>query len=158
MNMTVLCRTPNDYPAAIFKDHVMPIRSQSLQETSSSCQPTKIARDRRNSKCKLKTHVVFRTTDQLTESEQEQMRNLFLLVFNKKMTKDTFKRKFFYTPKGYSYHSLVLHEEAVVGVFSAVPGRYNFFGEEQLFSLSVDTMIDSRYRGIRRQYTAYQKS
>jgi hypothetical protein len=145
--MTVLCRTPNDYPAATMKDHVMPISSQSLKEVGSSGQPAQIARDRYGSKCKFKTHVVFRTTDQLTESEQEQMRGLFLRVFNKKMAKDTFERKFFFTPRGYSYHSLMLHEDVIVGVFSAVPGRYNFFGEEKIFSLSVDTMIDSRYRG-----------
>lgn len=125
----------------------MPISSQSLKEVRSSGQPAQIARDRCGSKCKFKTHVVFRTTDRLTESERKQMRNLFLRVFNKKMTKDTFERKFFYTPKGYSYHSLMLHEEVIVGVFSAVPGRYNFFGEQQIFSLSVDTMIDPRYRG-----------
>jgi hypothetical protein len=75
------------------------------------------------------------------------MCDLFLRVFNKKMTRETFKRKFFYTPRGYSYHSLMLHEEAVVGAFSAVPVRYRFFGKEQIFALSVDTMIDLKYRG-----------
>jgi len=125
----------------------MPISSQSLQESSSSCQLMQIARDRHSSKCKLKTHIVFRTTDQLTESEQEQMRDLFRLVFNKKMTKDTFKRKFLYTPRGYSYHSLMLCEGVIVGAFSAVPGRYRFFGKEQIFCLSVDTMIYEKYRG-----------
>lgn len=145
--MMVLCRTPNDYPTTIIKDHAMPIRSQSLQEVSSSCQLTPITRDRRRSKCKLKTHVVFKTTDQLSESEQEQMRDLFLRVFEKKMTKDLFERKFFYTPRGYSYHGLMLHEEVVVGASSAVPGRYKFFGEELIFSLSVDTMVDLKHRG-----------
>ena len=98
-------------------------------------------------KCKLKTHVVFKTSIQLAESEKEQMLNLFEAVFDKKMTKDTFERKFFCTPKGYSYHSLMLHGEVIVGAFSAVPGWYKFFGKEKLFSLSVDTMIDSKYRG-----------
>ena len=128
----------------------MPIRSQSLQDQldgSQGCQLAQIAHDKKRLKCKLKTHVVFRKTDQLTESEQEQMRDLFLRVFDKKMTKYTFERKFFYTPRGYSYHSLMLHGEVVVGVFSAVPGRYKFFGKEKIFSLSVDTMIDSKYRG-----------
>jgi hypothetical protein len=72
---------------------------------------------------------------------------LFLRVFNKKMTRETFEQKFFYTPRGYSYHSLMLHEEAIVGAFSAVPVRYRFFGKEQIFALSVDTMIDLKYRG-----------
>jgi hypothetical protein len=91
--------------------------------------------------------VVFKKTDQLKESEQEQMLDLFLRVFNKKMTRDAFERKFFHTPRGHSYHSLMLHGEVVVGAFSAVPGRYRCFGKEQIFSLSVDTMIDSKYRG-----------
>jgi hypothetical protein len=75
------------------------------------------------------------------------MRDLFLRVFDKKMTKDAFERKFFYTPGGYSYHSLMLHGQAVVGAFSAVPGRYRLFGQEQILALSVDTMIDAKYRG-----------
>lgn len=125
----------------------MSIRSQSLQEVSSSCRAIPIAQDKCRSKCKFKAHVVFKTTDQLVESEQEQIRDLFLRVFNKEMTKGTFERKFFYTPRGYSYHGLMLHEEVVVGAFSAVPGRYKFFGEEQIFSLSVDTMVDPKYRG-----------
>lgn len=91
--------------------------------------------------------MAFKRTDQLLESEQEQMRDLFLRVFNKNMTKDAFERKFFYTPRGYSYHGLMLREEIVVGATSAVPGRYKFFGEEQILSLSVDTMIDPKYRG-----------
>jgi hypothetical protein len=146
----VLCRRSNDYPMTIFKDITMPISSQSIQDQldgSQGCQLAQIAHDKKRLKSKLRTYVAFKRTDQLTESEQEQMRHLFLLVFNKKMTKDSFERKFFYTPKGYSYHGLMLHEEVVVGAFSAVPGRYRFFGEEQIFSLSVDTMVDPKYRG-----------
>jgi len=75
------------------------------------------------------------------------MRDLFLRVFDKEMPRETFERKFLYTPRGYSYHSLMLHEQAVVGAFSAVPVRYRFFGKEQIFALSVDTMIDLKYRG-----------
>ena len=128
----------------------MTICSQSLQDQldgSQGCQLTQIAHDKKSLKCKSRTHVAFKRTDQLMVSEQEQMRDLFLRVFNKKMTKDSFERKFFYTPRGYSYHGLMLHEEVVVGAFSAVPGRYKFFGEEKVFSLSVDTMVDPKYRG-----------
>jgi len=128
----------------------MPISSQLVQDQidgPQSSQLTQAARDKNRPKCKLNTHVAFKTTDQLTESEQKQMRDLFLRVFNKKMTKDTFDRKFFYTPKGYSYHGLMLHEKTVVGATSAVPGRYKFFGEEHIFSVSVDTMVDPKYRG-----------
>jgi len=93
------------------------------------------------------TTVAFKRTDQLTESEHQQMRDLFLRVFNKKMTKDAYERKYFYTPKGYSYHGLMLNENNIVGASTAVPARYEFFGQEQIFALSVDTMIDPKFRG-----------
>jgi len=108
-----------------------------IQAARPGCRPS----------CEVETQVVFKTTDQLLESEREQMRELFLRVFNKNMTRDAFDRKFLYTPRGYSYHGLMLHEEAVVGAMSAVPGRYKFFDEERIFSLSVDTMIDPAHRG-----------
>ena len=148
--MMVLCRTPNNYHMTIFRDIAMPISYQSLQDLpdgSQSGQLMQNALDKNSSKFKLNTHVIFKTTDQLTESEQKQMRDLFLRVFDKKMTKSMFERKFFYTPRGYSYHSLMLHGEVIVGAFSAVPGRYKFFGQEEIFSLSVDTMIVAEYRG-----------
>jgi hypothetical protein len=134
----------------IIKDIAMSVSSQSIQSqpgASQTSQLAQIANDKKRLKSKPKTLVVFKRTDQLTESEQQQMRDLFLLVFNKKMTKDAFERKFFYTPKGYSYHGLMLHDKIIVGASSAVPGRYKFFGEEHIFSLSVDTMIAPKYRG-----------
>jgi len=75
------------------------------------------------------------------------MCDLFLRIFNKNMTMAAFERKFLFTPKGYSYHGLMLHEETIVGAMSAVPGRYTFFDQERIFALSVDVMIDSEYRG-----------
>ena len=93
------------------------------------------------------TQVVFKTTNQLLKSEREQMCDLFLRVFNKTMTMETFERKFLRTPKGYSYHGLMLHGETIVGALSAIPARYRFFDEERIFSLSVDTMIAPEYRG-----------
>jgi hypothetical protein len=134
----------------IFKDIAMSVSSQSIQDQldgSQSRQLTQITQSKKRSKNKARTQVAFKKTDQLIESEQEQMRDLFLRVFNKKMTKDAFERKFFHTPKGYSYHGLMLHEKTIVGASSAVPGRYKFFGEDKIFSLSVDTMVDPKYRG-----------
>lgn len=134
----------------IFKDIAMSVSSQSIQDQLVGSQPSQlaqIAHDKKSLKSKPRTYVAFKRTDQLLESEQEQMRDLFLRVFNKNMTKDAFERKFFYTPRGYSYHGLMLREEVVVGATSAVPGRYKFFGEEQILSLSVDTMVDPKCRG-----------
>jgi|GEM_PF-717618 hypothetical protein len=148
--MMVLCRTPNDFHMIVFEDIVMFISSQSTEDKVDGLlnnQLTQTNCDKIHPKYKIDTHIIFKTSDQLNESEQEQMRDLFLRIFNKKMTKDAFERKFFYTPRGYSYHSLMLHGDVIVGAYSAVPGRYKFFGKEQIFSLCVDTMIDSKYRG-----------
>ncbi|MHC4205458.1 MAG: GNAT family N-acetyltransferase [Planctomycetota bacterium] len=128
----------------------MSVSSQSIKDqpgTSQSCQSAQIVHDKQRLISKTRPQIAFKRTDQLTESEREQVLDLFEAVFNKKMTKDSFERKFFYTPKEYSYHGLMLHEKTVVGASSAVPGRYKFFGEEHIFALSVDTMIDPKYRG-----------
>lgn len=130
----------------VSKDIAMSVSSQFIKDQPGTSQG-QIAHDKERLKSKIKTHVAFKRTDQLTESEQEQMRDLFLRIFKKKMTKDAFDRKFFYTPGGYSYHGLMLREKTIVGASSAVPGRYKFFGKELIFSLSVDTMIDPKYRG-----------
>jgi len=134
----------------INKDFVMSVSSHSIQnqlDSSQGCQLTQIDHGKKRLTSKPGTQVVFKRTDQLTESEQQQMRDLFFRVFNKKMTKDAFERKFLYTPKGYSYHGLMLHEKTIVGASSAVPARYRFFGQEHIFALSVDTMIDPKHRG-----------
>ena len=124
----------------------MSVSSRSIQDQLGATQSSQLAQIK-HAKSKPKTLVTFKRTDQFTESEQQQMRDLFEAVFNKKMTKDAFERKFFFTPKGYSYHGLMLHDKTIVGASSAVPGRYKFFGQEHIFSLSVDTMIDPKYRG-----------
>lgn len=134
----------------IVKDFVMSVSSQPIQrqiEGSHNRQLVQIAHDKKCLKSKSKTLVVFKRTDQLIESEQQQMRDLFEAVFNKKMTKDAFERKYFCTPKGCSYHGLMLNENNIVGASTAVPARYKFFGHEHIFALSVDTMIDPKYRG-----------
>jgi hypothetical protein len=134
----------------IHKDIAMSVSSQSIQDQPcilQSCQLTQITNNEKRLISKSGIQVTLKRTDQLTKSEQQQMRDLFGMVFNKKMTKDSFERKFFYTPKGYSYHGLMLHNENIVGASSAVPVRYKLFGKERTFSLSVDTMIDAKYRG-----------
>jgi hypothetical protein len=131
----------------------MPIRTESHQarlESDPVGSPGPLiqaARREHRPAREVEAQVVLKTTDQLLEPEREQMCDLFLRVFNKNMTRDTFERKFFYTPRGYSYHGLMLHKQTIVGAMSAVPGRYKFFDEERIFSLSVDTMIDPEHRG-----------
>jgi len=92
-------------------------------------------------------NVVFKDTTDLTVQEKQQFRALFLRVFGKKMNQKLFDRKFLYTPKGYSYHGLILDEGVIVGAFNAIPYRYKYFDKYLVFSLSVDTMIAPDHRG-----------
>lgn len=95
----------------------------------------------------MKPEITFKRTNQLSVAEREQIRDIFLRVFGKRMNKEMFERKFLYAPKGYSYHGLMLHRGVIVGTFNAIPYRYKYFGKELIFALSVDTMIDPLHRG-----------
>lgn len=89
----------------------------------------------------------FKKTSDLSENEKEQIRSLFHQVFKKEMKAEEFEKRFLCSCKGYSYHGLMLHERVIVGSFSAIPYRYNYFGKEVIFGLSVDTMITKEHRG-----------
>lgn len=95
----------------------------------------------------MRTSLTFRKTVDLSQEQCEQMRRLFFRVFAREMSELTFKRRFTSTPKGYSYHGLMLHDSEIVGSFSAIPYRYLVFGTERLLALSVDTMIAPEHRG-----------
>ncbi len=89
---------------------------------------------------------VFQRTCELSARQRDQFCELFTRVFQKKMGRHAFERKYTQTPLGYSYHGLMTIEERIVGAYNLVPYRYSYFGEERLFGLSVDAMIDVEYR------------
>lgn len=91
--------------------------------------------------------LTLKRTVDLSAEQRDQIRRLFCCVFAREMSEATFERRFMCTPKGYSYHGLMLHDDRIVGSFTAIPYRYRYFGKEVVFALSVDTMIDSNYRG-----------
>ncbi len=93
------------------------------------------------------TILTFKRTVDLSAEHRSQMRHLFSCVFARQMSEATFERRFICTPKGYSYHGLMMHNDEIVGSFSAIPYRYLCYGAERLFALSVDTMISSQHRG-----------
>lgn len=83
----------------------------------------------------------------LSTSEKTQICALFEEVFQKPMTRESFIQKFTKNQSGFSYHGLMIDEEKIVGCYSAIPYKYNYFGKEFVFALSVDTMIAENYRG-----------
>ncbi len=95
----------------------------------------------------MKKKVVLKKTSELSGSEIKQIRDVFLSVFKKEMTQESFEKRFLNSADGYSYHGLLLDDDLIVGSFSAVPYRYKYFGKEMIFALSVDTMILREHRG-----------
>ncbi len=92
-------------------------------------------------------YYIFKKTNELIENEMSQIRALFEEVFKKPMTIEQFEQKFEKNQSGFSYHGLMIDEEKIVGCYSAIPYKYNYFGKEVVFALSVDTMIAEKYRG-----------
>ena len=64
------------------------------------------------------------------------------------MTISQFNRKYLRTPSGYSYHGLMWVNHDVAGAYNIIPYKYSYFGESVIFGLSVDTMVDQRYRSL----------
>lgn len=91
--------------------------------------------------------IVLKKTSELTSCEMQQICDLFFEVFEKNKEITDFKKQFSNTCKGYSYHGLIIEHDNIVGCYSSIPYEYNYFGQKQLFSLSVDTMLKKEYRG-----------
>jgi hypothetical protein len=87
-----------------------------------------------------------RTTGELKPEEVAALTHLFEVVFAKPCPEDIFRRKFAGSI-GRSVHSLMFLDRELIGAFSAIPVRYNFFGRTLLFAITADLMIDPRHRG-----------
>jgi hypothetical protein len=90
---------------------------------------------------------VFKTTEQLSQADKDQLRDLFFKVYGKNISQEDFDRKYLRTPFGYSYHGLMLVDGRIIGAYNTVPYRYKYFGREVIFALSVDLMVDQEHRG-----------
>lgn len=94
-------------------------------------------------------NFVTKKTNELTIEEKKQICNLFLDVFNKEKTLESFDKQFLNTSKGYSYHSLMINEDnLIVGVNSLIPYDYIYFEKQIVIGLSVDTMTKKEYRAL----------
>lgn len=84
------------------------------------------------------TYIVKRS-DQISEVEKEQIKNLFIEVFGPRNY--DFDSRFLSTYSGYSYHAMKCKDESIVGSWSFIPYKYRFFNKEVNVALSVDTML-----------------
>ena len=90
---------------------------------------------------------LFKTTNELTEIEKKGLSQLFEEVFHKPFPYSLFDTKYAHSCLGYSFHVVMTIDDAIVGAFSAIPVRYEFFGEQRLFATTADLMIAQGFRG-----------
>jgi hypothetical protein len=92
-------------------------------------------------------NIVVKKTNELSIIEQFQIAELFNQVFLKNESVVDFFSKYYWTTSEGSYHSMMKINDNVVGCYSVIPYEYSFFDRDVIFGLSVDTMIDEKFRG-----------
>ena len=70
----------------------------------------------------------------------------FNKVFNKNKSDDYFKKKYFNSKLGYSFHSLLVNNNDVCGAVSVIPYQYQIDSSKYLLGLTVDAFIEKDYR------------
>jgi hypothetical protein len=96
--------------------------------------------------------IIVKKTSELTEDDQTGILVLFNTIFEKDRTLEQFKNQFLNNPLGYSYHSMMIYNEQVVGCDSYIPSYYLVNGRRLLFANSVDTMVSKPYRDFANLY------
>jgi hypothetical protein len=95
---------------------------------------------------------IVKKTTELTDTEQEEILLLFNTIFEQERTLEQFKNQFLNNPLGYSYHSMMIDNERIVGCDSYIPSYYLVNGRRLLFANSVDTMVSKPYRDFANLY------
>lgn len=89
-----------------------------------------------------------RSISQMSAAEVQQYLGLFNNTFHKQLTTAEFYYKFSRQFGDASYFSMMVNDHnAVVGSVGAIEVSYVWRGREMTFGLTVDAMIDERYRG-----------
>ncbi|MDR3057245.1 MAG: GNAT family N-acetyltransferase [Prevotella sp.] len=89
-----------------------------------------------------------RKTTELTNIEQRDILALFNNIFGRNRTLEQFRNQFLNNPWGYSYHSMMIDNEQIVGCISYIPACYLLKGKRHNFALVVDAMVGELYRGF----------
>lgn len=89
---------------------------------------------------------IFRHTSELSEKELSQIADLFESVFEKPRPIETHLAQFVNNPLGYSYHSMIIDYDRVVGINTYVPVYFKVQGKYLLFANSIDSMVEKQYR------------
>jgi len=86
-------------------------------------------------------------TDQMSNDIKEQICALYEEVFGRKKLLDDFVDEFENNEFGYSYYSLVVDNNEIVGSYAVIPLKFKYFDKDLVFGQAVNTMIKEEYRG-----------
>jgi hypothetical protein len=89
---------------------------------------------------------ICKKTTELTDDELSQLSVLFESVFQKQRDKTFFVHQYTNNVLGYSYHSLIIDNDTIVGLNSYIPAYFWYSGKKRLFANSVDSMVAKPYR------------
>lgn len=89
---------------------------------------------------------VVKKTNDLSDSEKQAMLDLFNIVFEQNRKMDVFLNQYIQNPCGYSYHSLMIDANKIVGFNSYVPSYCMVDGKRVFVANSCDTLVFKPYR------------
>lgn len=90
--------------------------------------------------------VNVKKSTELSESEFQQISQLFESVFEKPRSIDLLHRQYEQNPFGYAWMSMIVDDGRIVGLNSYVPSYYLYNGEKLVFANSIDSMVEKPYR------------
>jgi hypothetical protein len=90
--------------------------------------------------------VIFKLSSDFSEVQWESYATNFNTIFKRDFTVDYFKTKYAGSSLGYSFHGVLMYADTIVGMFSAIPRKYLFFGKETTITLACDAFILPEHR------------
>ena len=95
----------------------------------------------------MKLKFIAKRTNELDKREKCNICSLFEQVFGKYLSLERFEKKYTSPVAEYSYHGIAFSDNGeILGHSATIPFAYNYFGEEKIFGLVVDSMIDPPFR------------
>ena len=89
---------------------------------------------------------IVKKTTELSDKEISQILSLFEKIFEKERSKEIFLNQSIENPLGFSYHSMMIDNDEIVGLNTYVPGYFKLNGLKVFFANSTDSMVDKPYR------------
>ena len=101
---------------------------------------------------------ITKKTNELSKDELQQLKDLFEEVFERPTSIEGFLKNYTSNYLGYSYHTLIIKDNRIVGSNSLVPINYYIDGRIFRFVNSGGTMIGKSCRGIENFYDMIKES